>query len=370
MTKTTIGSILIILAVVIGGIFALGRFRQPAKPTVAAVPPPVLTVNAIKPTACQIPLSQSAYGPVAAWQEAVICAEVNGLRLTEVRSQVGETVKKGQVLAVFDDKSVLADVAQSRAALAEAEANLSEARIKSAHAQQVADSGGLSELQVIEYSTSEKAAQAKAQSAKAQLDVQLLKQRHTRVLASDDGMISSRSASLGAVASQGQELYRLIRQHRLEWRGEVNTDELARLKPGLTVNIVVPGLGSVIGKIRTIAPTVDAQNRRGIVYVDLPGATQRGLRPGMFANGEFQLGFSTGLCVPQDALYMRDGFSYVFRLGGQSGDRAKVNQVKVQAGKRFDGRVEILTGVSLGDAIVSNGVSFLADGDSVKVVPQ
>jgi RND family efflux transporter MFP subunit len=343
--------------------------NQADKPEAQTAPRPVLSVNTIQASVQNIPLTLTANGSVAAWHEAIVGAEVSGLRLAEVRVQVGDAVKKGQVLAVFADESVQADVAQARALLAETEATLADAHINAGRARQVSGSGALSAEQIAQYLTAEKAAQAKVQSAKAQLDAQLLRQRYTRVVASDDGTISSRSAALGAVAAQGQELFRLIRQNRLEWRAEVVANELPKIRPGVEVQLQAPGVGGVRGKVRTIAPTVDTQTRNALVYVDVPDAIRQGLRPGMFASGEFRLGSSQGLSVPQDALSQREGFNYLFRLGAVEGDRARVTQIKVQPGRRIDGRVEILTGLNPGDRLVASGGAFLADGDIVKVLP-
>ena len=198
--------------------------------------------------------------------------------------------------------------------------------------------------------------------AKAQLDSQLLRLKYTRVLATDDGVISSRSATLGAVTAKGQELFRMIRQNRLEWRGEVTAAEMAQLKPGIAVTVDVPNVGSINGSLRSLAPTLDVQSRNGLVYVDLPGAALAGMRAGMFGQGKFALGSRPGLTVPQDALSLREGFSYVFRLAGQTGDRAKVNQVKVQLGRRIGDNLEVISGLNPEDRLVAAGASFLADG--------
>lgn len=329
---------------------------------------PALTVKVIQPEQLDIVSSLTANGSVAAWQEAIIGAEVSDLRLQEIRVDVGEVVRKGQVLAVFADESVLADVAQTKALLAEAEANLSEASLNADRARQAAGSSAFSAQQISQYLTSEKTAAARVASAKAQLDNQLLRQKHTRVIASDNGIISARSATLGAVATPGQELFRLIRQQRLEWRAEVTAAEMAQLRPGLKVSVEVPNVAIVEGKVRFLAPTLDAQSRNGLVYVDLPDATQKGLRPGMFAQGAFYLGTSTALTIPQDALSLREGFSYVFRLGEQTGDQAPVTQVKVQLGRRTGERFEILAGINPDDRLVASGAAFLTDGDTVKVV--
>jgi len=368
MSKGKSGVVFSALCLFIGLAVTVWRNGETAEPVAPPAPRPALSVRVIQPEIRDIPLTLIANGSVAAWQEAIIGAEVSDLRLSEVRAQIGETVTKGQILAVFADDSVLADVAQSKAALAEAEANLADARLNAGRAKQVAASGALSAQQVTQYLTSEKTAQAKVESAKAQLNNQLLRQRHTRVLASDSGIISARTATLGAVATPGQELFRLIRQNRLEWRAEVTAAEMARLKPSIAVKVEVPNVTHVDGKIRFLAPTLDVQNRNGLVYVDLPDAAQKGLRSGMFAKGEFSLGQSSGLTLQQDALSMREGFSYVFRLDGQNGDLAKVTQIKVQLGRRTGDQIEILSGLNPGDKLVASGASFLTDGDSVRVV--
>lgn len=370
MTKAKTFWLLAALILSTGLGIAVGRSHPSAPPTpaTAPVPKPALNVEAVQPELRDLPLALAANGSVAAWQEAIIGAEVGGLRLVGIHAQIGDGVRKGQVLAVFDQERVAADVAQSRAALAEAEATLEEARLNAQRVRQVVDSGALSDQQVGQYLTGEKTAEARMRSAKAQLDQQLLRLRHARVLASDDGVISGRSAMLGAVVGEGQELFRLIRQNRLEWRAEVTAAELRWLKPGVAVGVEVPDAGQVIGKLRAVGPTLDDQNRNALVYVDLPGAGQAGFKPGMFAHGEFRLGTQPALTVPQTALSMRDGFGYVFRLSGEGGGLARAGQVKVRVGRREGDRVEIVEGLAPGDRLVAGGASFLADGDTVRVV--
>lgn len=371
MTQGKTGAFFAALLVLIGLGIAVGSNSEPSSTTEKApAANPALSVRVIQPSIRDIPIMLTANGSIAAWQEAIIGSEISELRLTAVNVQIGDTVKKGQVLAVFSDESVLADVAQSRAVLAEAEANLADARLNAERAKKVSASGALSIQQVNQYLTGEKTAGAKVQLAKAQLDSQLLRLKYTRVLATDDGIISSRSATLGAVTAKGQELFRMIRQNRLEWRGEVTAAEMAQLKPGIAVTVDVPNVGSIDGTLRSLAPTLDVQSRNGLVYVDLPGAALAGMRAGMFGQGKFALGSRPGLTVPQDALSLREGFSYVFRLAGQTGDRAKVNQVKVQLGRRIGDNLELISGLNPEDRLVAAGASFLADGDTVRVVPQ
>ena len=330
-----------------------------------------LTVAVVQARSTTLPIKLSANGGVAAWQEASIGAEVSGLRIAEINAAVGYQVKRGQVLASFATESVQADVALARAMLAEAQANAADATLNSERARAVQASGAISAQQFNQYVTQEQTAKARVDSASAQLDSQLLRLKHTKVVAPDFGTISARSATVGSVVGAGTELFKIIRQGRLEWRAEVTSSELARIPVGSAVTVTAPGGVQFKGKVRMLAPTVDAQTRNGLVYVDLLGPLESGaaaagaFKPGMYAKGEFELGSSTALTVPQSAVVVRDGFSYVYRVGADN----LVSQLKVQTGRMVGDHLEIKTGVGPEDKLVASGGSFLSQGDLVKVVP-
>lgn len=345
----------------------------PAPPSAAAEPAapakPALTVTVVSPESREVDRRLAANGSVAAWQEASLGAESGGLRLAAVKASVGDRVKRGELLAEFAAEVPLAEQAQARASLAEAEAALAEARANAARARSVDGTGALSPQQLQQYLTAETAADARVKAARAGLDAAELRVRHTRVVASDDGVISFRApvATLGAVVPQGQELYRLIRQHRLEWRAEVPAAELTRLKVGQKVVVTPPAGGKVNGVVRTIAPTVDSQTRNALVYVDLPASAGNGadapLKAGMFARGEFELGKGRGLTLPRQAVAMRDGFNFIFLVGADQ----RVTQTKVDVGYRDAERVGINTPLPAGARVVASGAGFLSDGDLVQV---
>ncbi len=336
-----------------------------AKP--AAAGKPALTVALTQPRSSMLTIKLSANGSLAAWQEASVGAEANGLRVAELHAQVGDAVKRGQLLASFAAESVQADVSLARAAVAEAQANAAEAAANADRARAVQGSGAISAQQVNQYLTQEQTGKARVQSARAQLDAQLLRLRNTHLLAPDSGIISARMATVGAVVGAGTEMFKLIRQGRLEWRGEVTSAELGRITPGTSVLVTAPSGAQLKGKVRNLAPTVDASSRNGLVYVDLLGAAPgvaASFKPGMYARGEFELGRSGGLTVPQTAVVVRDGFSYVARVGADS----RVARVKVQTGRVMGDQIEIQSGVKPEDKLVASGGSFLAEGDLVKVV--
>ncbi|MGB9988438.1 efflux RND transporter periplasmic adaptor subunit [Pseudoduganella rhizocola] len=326
---------------------------------------PALTVTTTRPEKATLPIRLTANGNVAAWQEAVIGSESNGLRLTEVRVNVGDVVKKGQVLAVFSPDTVNADVAQARAALLEAEANAAEAKANAARARTLENSGALSAQQISQYVTAEQTANARIASARAMLNSQQLRLRYTQVVAPDSGVISARSATVGSVVGAGTELFRMVRQGRLEWRAEVTAAELRNIRIGGSAKVKAANGSELTGKVRMIAPTVDPQTRSALVYVDLPADTSSSapFKAGMFATGQFELGESGALTLPQQAIAVRDGFSYVFRLSQDS----RVHQTKIQPGRRIGDRIEVLSGIDANTTVVQSGAGFLNDGDLVAV---
>jgi RND family efflux transporter MFP subunit len=326
---------------------------------------PALTVTAVTPRKVNLPIKLAANGNIAAWQEASIGAEAGGLRLTQVLVNVGERVQKGQVLATLASDTLRAEVAQSRASLAEAEAAAADAGANAERARTLQGTGALSAAQINQYMTVEKTAQAKVEAARALVQAQQARLTQTEVVAPDSGVISARTATVGAVLGPGTELFRLIRQGRLEWRAEVTSRELGHISTGTTAQVTAASGARLSGRVRMIGPTVDPQTRSALVYVDLtplpgPPATARA---GMFARGEFELGAAPALTVPQAAIVMREGFSYVFALAPDN----RVALVKVQTGRRAGDLVEIQAGLTADARVVGMGAGFLNDGDLVRV---
>jgi HlyD family secretion protein len=344
-------------------LFTAGAWAQ-AKPE-ATGPKPALTVTVAQVQTQNLSQRLSANGTVAAWQEASIGAEIGGLRLTEVRVNVGDQVKAGQVLAVFSSDNVMAGINQAKAALNETKAVASETQANADRARALQPSGVISAQQFNQYLTAEATAKARVESAHAALAAQELLLRQTQVKAPDNGVISSRSASVGAVLGLGTELFRLVRANRLEWRADLVSSELFRVKPGQKVRISATPQSEVNGTVRMVAPTVDQQNRTGVVYVDLPASAMGVLKPGMFARGEFEFGSTAARLVPQQSVVVRDGFQQVFVVGPDQ--RVKLHKVSV--GRRQGELLEITSGLPDDAKVVVKGAGFLTSGDLVKVVP-
>ena len=321
-----------------------------------------LTVTVVQPEQQNWKQTFTANGNIAAWQEVVIGSELSGQRLTRVNVNVGDEVKRGQVLAEINSDTIRADLAAAKASYAEAQAVLADAVTNNKRIQQLRNTGAISAQELTQYQTSQATAQARLDASRAQIESNQLRLAQTQVISPDNGVISARTATVGSLAQTGQELFRLIRDHRLEWRAEATTSDLYKLKQGMNARIFSPDPAqpAITGKVRIIAPVIDPQTRYGLVYVDLP-ATQA-FRMGMFVKGEFDLGEKPALTIPQTALLLRDGFAYVFIVGKNN----RVAQQKVTVGRRLADRVEILD-LPANVKLVASGTGFLTDGDLVTV---
>ncbi|WP_228734086.1 efflux RND transporter periplasmic adaptor subunit [Xanthomonas euvesicatoria] len=336
------------------------------KPQAQALPITALSVTAVAPRQVEWPSMLSATGIVAPWQEAVISAQSNGLRLSTIDVVVGDVVRRGQLLARLDTATLHAARAELTAELAKAQATARQADTNRGRALRVQAAGAMSDQEVQRYVTEAVTANTQIAVARAQLDANQLQLQQANITAPDDGLISAQSATLGAVVSSGQELFRLVRQGRLEWRGEFTPEQIARITVGQQVRLRLPDSSGGTAHLRQIAPLLDARSRLGMVYADIdPGSLLRG---GMYVDGAVALPASNAWVVPAASVVVRDGRSTVFRIVSH-GKASKVRAQQVMVGRRFGSEVELLQPLSGGQRIVAQGAGLLADGDMVLVRP-
>ncbi|HEY4316023.1 MAG TPA: efflux RND transporter periplasmic adaptor subunit [Herbaspirillum sp.] len=345
-----IGAIALAVIVIAGAAALVVQRSNPAAKTAAPATAPALTVTSAAPRRLQWPTTLEASGAIAAWQEASIGTQIGGYQLIDVRVNVGDQVQKGQILARLDPALLLAEQTQLQANLDQAEANRK-------RMQSLQGSGGVSDQDILQFVT-------QAKTAAAQLASKQLQLRYTNVVAPDDGVISSRTATLGAVAPVGQELFRLIRRNRLEWRGELTAAQLPHIGIGQQIALTLPDGSSAAARVRQTAPSLDAQSRLGIVYADLVAGSLA--RAGMYASGRIELGQSPALAIPAQSVVIRDGRSYVLKLADDSAT-PKVVQQAVTVGRRNGADAEIVQGLNEADRIVVQGAGFLNDGDTVRL---
>jgi RND family efflux transporter MFP subunit len=303
----------------------------------------------------------TATGSVAAWQELVIGAETNGVAVADVLVDEGARVKKGDVLARLDDSLLRAQVAQQQAAIAEAGANLESAQAAEARGAKLVESSNVSKESQETRVTARKTAEAKLDAARAALDLLQVQLDKTRIVAPADGIVSKRSAVVGTVVQTGTELFRIIRDGKLEVAAKVAEQYLGDVQTGATVAVTDAASHGATGRVRTVAPTVDESTRLGTVYVSLDEGS--GLRPGMSARVSIAGEAETAFTVPENALVWRNGQAAVFTVG--TDDKVALKDVTV--GARAGGRAAV-AGIDADDRIVTAGAGFLNAGDKVRVV--
>jgi len=321
----------------------------------------VMTVTAAPLEETDLARRISMNGSVYAWQEVIIASEVGGYRVAEVLVDVGDRVMAGQKLVGLSTSLLEAEVATKQAVVNQRKAELDNAEAALHRGQMLSETHVLSEADLDKLTADQLAKRAALASAKADLDASHLRLKFTSVVAPDAGVITSRTVTVGQIAQAGGEMLRLLRNGRIEWRGEAPEMRLGELAPGQDVTVTtVEGL-VVHGKIRVVSPTVATGNRTGLVYVDLP-ADER-IRPGMFARGEIEIGRGPGVTVPLESVVSGDGYSYVFVVHPDN----TVERRRIETGAVLGEAIEVVSGVQGHEMVVNKGAGFLKDGDVVTV---
>jgi RND family efflux transporter MFP subunit len=340
---------------------ACGQRADEKEPAAAKAASQALAVSLVEAQPRAIERSVLASGPVEAWEEMQVGVELSGLRVTALNVDVGQQVRKGDVLLELDHRTLDAELRQADATLAEAEAGVQLAKVNLARGEALLSRKLVSNADWDQLRSAVVQAQARAATARAQRDAAKLRRDFATLQAPDEGIVSKRMVQPGQVVAAGTELLRLIRQGRLEWRAELAEADLARVAPGARVEIAVGGT-NVVGTVRAVTPGLDPATRTGTAKVDLPEPGP--LRLGAFVDGRIVTGESQALMVPAIAIVQRDGYPNVFTVDA----KGIVSRVRVRTGAQDGDWIEVLDGIEPGRSVVAQGAGFLGDGDRVRVV--
>jgi len=357
-------AILVAGSLVVASLYGCNRGGAAQSPTATGARDAVLTVTAAEMQPVELARTITMNGAIYAWQDVIIASEVGGYRVAEVNVDVGDRVKRGQVLVELSTALLAADVATKQAMVRQREAEVVNAEAALQRGESLSAMNVLSQADLDRLKSEALAKRAGVESARADLEASSVRLKFTNVTAPDDGVITARMVTVGQIAQAGGEMLRLLRNNRIEWRGEVPESRLGDLAPGQPV-IVTTADGKVVnGSIRVVAPTIATANRTGLVYADLPPNDQ--LRPGMFARGEVEIGRSPAFTVPLQSVVSSDGYSYVFVMKPDN----TVERRRVDVGAVRAAEIEVVNGIKGGEMIVGKGAGFLKDGDLVNVSSQ
>jgi len=304
----------------------------------------------------------AASGAVAPWQEMILGVEVTGLRVARVLVEPGDRVVAGQALVELDRRTLEVQAKQAEATLSQARASAQLAASQAKRGESLLAQSLISTSNFDELQANRARAEAQVLVAEAARDEAVLRLGFATLRAPDAGVIAVRRVQPGQVVTAGNELLRLIRRGRLEWRAEISEGDLGRVKIGAEVVLRATTGDSVTGIVRAVSPGVDPQTRTGTIFVDLaqPGP----LRAGMFVEGRLKVGTAEVMTVPRQSVVFRDGYSYVFVLGKDG----VVEQRRVDTGSTQGELIELRDGLERGETVVVRGAGFLSDRDVVKVV--
>jgi len=299
----------------------------------------------------EVPLTIAAEGVVEAIRQTTLGAQVAG-RIVALEVKAGDAVRAGQVLVRIDARTADQAVAASRAQIAEAEANLANARRKYERNRDLVAQKFVSQAALDQAEAEYKAAQAQLGSITATAGQAAAAQSFTTIAAPYAGVVGATHAELGDMAQPGRELVTVFDPRELRVAATVPQSALARIRLDAPIRIEIPALGKTVTALKaTVIPLADARTHTSRIRLDLPAA--EGLLPGQFARARFITGTTRALAIPETALVRRGEVTAVYGIDAQG--RAQLRQVRTGEAVG-DGLVEILSGLSAGDRIAANPV--------------
>jgi HlyD family secretion protein len=329
-------------------------------------------------------------GSLAAREEVLVTPQVDGLRITEILCEQGDMVTKGTVLARLDrsamdaqlarleaqDARAGAAIAQARSQIASAEAVLKQASAAFERSRNLLRTGSSTQATFDEREAAARGATAALASAgdglrlaeadkaanAAQIRELKIKLAFTEITAPATGLVSRRTARLGATVSSANEpLFRIIDKGELELDAEIPEVYMPKLKTGMGVRVNVSGLPEKTGTLRLISPEIDKATRLGRVRIFI--GADPSLRAGAFARGQIETARGEGLAVPAGAVLYSDNGAFV-----QVVRDGKVETRAVKTGLKPEGLVEIAGGLAEGEKLVARSGTLLRDGDLIRPV--
>ncbi|MDU2065147.1 MAG: efflux RND transporter periplasmic adaptor subunit [Sporomusaceae bacterium] len=340
------------------GIMAKAHF---AKAPIKSENPPVVRTQVIQ--AANNGQSYTYPGEVRGRYESQLAFQVTG-KIIKRNVQLGSSVTAGDVLMQIDAKDIQQTVSSNSAQVYSAQSQLNLAESNLNRYRQLLDSGAISHAQYDQYVNAYNAAAAAMQQATAQYTQGTNQLDYTLLKADQSGVVSAITAEAGQIVSPGQTVVTIVQNGEREIEINVPENRLEELKTAGRFQVTFWALPNVTlnGKVREIAPMADPTTRTFKVRISLLNPPPS-IKLGMTATVSLaDVDATTGFSIPISALY-------------QTGDTPAVWVVNdniltlrpIQTGSFGNGTIQVLTGLQIGDRIVSAGVHKLEEGQRVKI---
>jgi RND family efflux transporter MFP subunit len=297
-----------------------------------------------------------AEGVVEAVRQSTVAAQTQG-RIVELRVDVGDRVRRGDVIARIDPQEASQVVATAEAQVAQAEAALTNARVNLERTKKLVAQKFVSEAALDKAETDFAAAKAQVAAARAGAGQARTGRSYTVIVAPFSGVVATRHVDLGEMAQPGRPLVTLFDPQNLRALVTVPQARLAEMRSPIEASVELPALGKrVRARDVTVLPSADARTHTTQVRLDLPDPLE-GAYPGMFARGYITLGTAKKLIVPVSAVVHRSEVTGAYVVLG--GGAIRFRQLRV--GETIpDVGIEVLAGLAAGEQVALDPVMALA----------
>lgn len=316
-----------------------------------------MTVEVVKPTKKTVQESIKTSGTLAPINEVIVSAEIGGQKLSAVYVDVGQYVKRGQILAKLNTELLEKDINVAQATLLKAKAALELSTFNYENSKKLKQSSAISEQDLMQAKAQFASNTAEVIQYQAQLDSLKIKQKYATVVAPVDGVVSAKSAIAGSISNAGVELFRIIKEGQYEWRAEVPSENYALIHLNQKASFSWNNT-TYEGRIYKISPSLDSSSKKIIAYIK--PSTSKALVAGAIVSGVIVASEKNILSLPESSLIFDQGKSFVFKI-----KEGKVFKTLIQTGGRYQNDFEILSPLSTEEEFVKTGAGLLVDGDSV-----
>lgn len=295
----------------------------------------------------EVDQTYAAEAVVEAVSQATVSAQISG-RVVEVAFDVGDVVKKGQVLVRIDESEVRQSVAGSEAQVAQAQANLQNARLAYERSKQLLVQKFVSQAAVDKAQADYKAAEAQLKAAQAGAGQASATKGFATIVAPYSGVVSARHVELGEMASPGKPLMTGFDPKGLRVTANIPQYKLPEIRQAPRAHVEFPEVKKwVAATAITIQPVADIRTHTTRARVDLP-ENLSGVYPGMFARVHFTVGRAKKLLIPAAAVVFRSEVTAVYTVDPQG--RIHFRQIRLgePAGQN---EVEVLAGLTAGEQV-------------------
>lgn len=308
----------------------------------------------------EVAQTYSAEGVVEATRQSTVSAQISG-RVKEVNFDIGDKVKKGQVILRIDEREADQAVAGSQAQVLQAQAALQNAKANYERSQQLFEQKFISQSALDKALSDYKMAQAQAAASEAGAKQSALAQAYTSVIAPYPGVVSARMVELGEMVMVGKPLMTGFDPSQMRVIVNVPQYKLGDIGQHPTVKIEIPSLSRWIKAASVVVqPSADARTHSTQVKISLP-ENESGLYPGMFVRAHFVIGKASKLLIPASAVVRRSEVVAVYVVDEKGAVNLRQVRVSETAGEN---EVEVLSGLTQGERVAIDAVKA---GMSIKL---